>query len=696
MAEKTGKGGARGKEAEKTKPKMAEKVVEGLEGLEGISEAELIARIKEFLRKKYYKKLLNASSKETAVVVKYGDLDKFSPELGDMLRIEPDRFLSVASKAIETIDLPNPVKMRVSHFPDMTHIRDLRAKHLGKFICIEGIVRRASEIRPEIMETVWECPECGERITQLRKGSFVSRPFECGNCGNRRGFKQTAKNMIDARWITLEEPFELVEGERPSQLNLVLAEDLTSPDHRRMTEPGSRLKASGILREIPKGKTYDVKLDFFMDTNHIEPTEVGWERLVLTKKDEEEILKMSKDPNIYRKLTASLAPSLYGMNEIKESIILQLFSGVPRTMRDKTTFRGEIHLLLIGDPASGKTQLMKLVPQIVPRSKYVSGKGTTTAGLTASVIKDEQFMGGWVLEAGAMVLANKGLLSVDEFEKMDPNDQVAMHEALESGTVSIAKASIVATLPAKTSVLAGGNPKFSRFDDYQSISKQITIADTLLSRFDLKFILRDVPNAEQDRKVVDHILKTREGNYEPAIPKIEPDFIKKYVSYAKLNCKPILTKESGRVLRNFYLRTRKKAEAEGAPIPITLRQFEALMRLSEASAKIQLSPEVRMEDAKRAIRLMQYSLRQLGMTESGEIDIDKSEGLISSSERGKIRIVMEIIAELSKTKKQIARGEIEEEARKQGIEKDNVDEILDKLKTDGTLFEPSPGYLERV
>jgi replicative DNA helicase Mcm len=332
----------------------------------------------------------------------------------------------------------------------------------------------------------------------------------------------------------------------------------------------------------------------------------------------------------------------------------------------------------------------------VPRGRYVSGKGTTTAGLTASVIKDEQFMGGWVLEAGAMVLANKGILSVDEFEKMTQDDQVAMHEALESGTVSIAKASIVATLPAKTSVLAGGNPKFSRFDPYQSISKQITIPDTLLSRFDLKFVLKDVPNADQDRRVVDHILKTRDGNYEPSIPKINPDFIKKYVAYAKLNCKPFLTKEAGRTLRNFYLKTRKRAEAGGAPIPITLRQFEALMRLSEASAKIQLSPEVRMEDARRAIRLMKYSLEQVGMTETGEIDVDKSEGLISSSERGKIRTVLEIITELSKKKKQIPRGEIEEEAKKQGVEKEDLEEILDKLTTDGMLFQPSPGYLERV
>jgi replicative DNA helicase Mcm len=254
--------------------------------------------------------------------------------------------------------------------------------------------------------------------------------------------------MIDTRWVTIEEPFEITEGERPSQLTIFLKENLVSSELRNLTDPGNRIKVFGVLKDIPRGKSFSVKLDFYMDVNYVEPTELSYERLKISKEDEKEIIKLSKDPKIYEKLIASLAPSLYGMEEIKESIILQLFGGVPRTLRDNTNFRGDVHILLVGDPASGKSQLLKLVPSIVPRGKYVSGKGVTAAGLTASVTKDEQFMGGWVLEAGAIVLANKGLLSIDEFEKMSVEDQVAMHEALEQGSVSIAKASIVTTLPA--------------------------------------------------------------------------------------------------------------------------------------------------------------------------------------------------------------------------------------------------------
>jgi len=664
---------------------------------------ELVAKFKEFVSQRYKKELVKAVNEETALNIDFDDMDKYKDgsQFCAMLLEEPDAFLEIAKQAMEQTVLPSAVsavteaqsvKVRFFNLPEDVNIRDLRSKHLNKFSSLEGIVRRASEVRPEITETIWECTECGNRLYQPVKVGFISRPFKC-NCGNRV-FKQMDKKLIDARWITLEEPFELTEGEKPSQVNFILSEDLVSPEGRRMSDPGNRLKITGILREIPKGKSSSSKLDFFMEGNHVEPKETGWERIEISKEDEAEIKKLTKDPKVYNKLVASLAPSLYGMSEIKESIVLQLFGGVPRTMKDQTKFRGDIHILLVGDPASGKSQLLKLAPNIVPRGKYVSGKGTTAAGLTATVTKDE-LMGGWVLEAGAIVLANKGLLSVDEFEKMDQGDQVAMHEALEQGTVSIAKASIMAMLPAQTSVLAGANPKFSRFDSYRSIAEQINIVDTLLSRFDLKFVLRDVPNAEQDRNVVEHILKAREGDYKEAEPVIDPGLIRKYIAYVKANCKPKLTPETGKTLKEFYLRTRKKAEGGNAPIPITLRQFEALMRLAEASAKIQMSDFVRKEDAQRAIRLMKYSLRQLGYDpETGAIDVDKSEGATSYSERSKLRRLLDIITELSQKKKEIPVKELEAAAKKEGIE--DIDDLMERLKREGMLFEPSPGFVQKI
>lgn len=662
---------------------------------EKITHEELVAKFNEFLEKVYKKGLTKASNEGKPLVIDFNKLDKFDTDLSDMLMKKPEEFLEIAYEALEQLELPNPVKLRFKE-TDLTNIRDLRSRHIGKFICVEGTVRRASEIRPEITETIWECPDCKEKVNQPRKTNVIFKPFQCTKCGNRQNLRQVDKKMIDTRWITVEEPFELTEGERPSQLNIVLTDDLVSPEGRRITDPGNRIKMTGVLREIPKGKYYSAKLDFYLDSNHVEPTEVGLRHLEITKEDEKRVREYAKDALVYDKLIDSIAPSLYGLKEIKESIILQMFGGVPRTLKDGTHFRGNIHILLIGDPSSGKSQLMKLIPQLIPRGKYVSGKGVTGAGLTATVTKDEQFMGGWVLEAGALVLTNGGLLAIDEFEKMSQDDQIAMHEALEQGSISIAKASIVATLPAQTSVLAGGNPKFSRFDPYMPIVKQITIPDTLLTRFDLKFALRDVPDGEMDKKIVDHVLKVREHEFKASTPTIEPEFMRKYIAYCRQNCSPTLTPEAGKIFRRFYINTRKRAEGGGGPIPITLRQFEALIRLSESSARIQLSDVVRKEDAQRAIRLMRFSLQQLGFdTETGQIDIDRAEGAaVTSSDRSRIRTVLDVINDLSEKTKEIPISEIQKIAKKEGVEE--VDEIIEKLKREGLLFEPNPGYVQKV
>ncbi|MBU0530801.1 MAG: minichromosome maintenance protein MCM [Candidatus Aenigmatarchaeota archaeon] len=665
---------------------------------------EFVAKIKEFLLERYKKELDEASQNGEPLIVDFDLIQKFGkygPELSDALIYNPQKFFDFAKEAIEQVDLDNPVKLRISNLSEMTSIRDLRSKHINKFISVEGIVRKASEIRPEIMETIWECPECGEKISVYRKGNFMGKPMICTGvfggkpCRNRMGFTETGKKMIDTRWLVIEEPFELTEGERPAQVTIVLTEDLVSPDGRRITEPGNKLKLTGILKDIPKAQAHGVKLDFFLEANHAIPTEIGWEKLDISREDEDKIKELAKKPEIYDIIRESISPSLYGLKTEKESIMLQLFGGVRRILKDGTRIRGDIHLLFIGDPASGKSQLLKLVPQMVPRGKYVSGKGVTAAGLTASVTKDEQFMGGWVLEAGAMVLANKGLIAIDEFEKMSNEDQVAMHEALEQGSISIAKASIVATLPAETSVLAGGNPKFSRFDPYMAISKQITIPPTLLSRFDLKFALRDIPDPATDRLIVEHILKAKDMDDEANIPLMSREFMKKYIAYTKDKIKPEMTKEVGKLLKNFYIRSREKATGEGNTIPMSLRQFEAMIRLSEASAKIQLSHIVRKQDAERAMRLMEYSLKQLGYDpETGEIDVDRAEGVTTSSERNQIRIVMDIINSLSAKKKEIPLGELEELAKKEGVK--DPEEVIEKLKREGMLFEPTPGYLQKV
>jgi replicative DNA helicase Mcm len=1195
----------------------------------------------EFLNE-YYKGELSAAITEgkKSITIDFSLLDKFDIELADYLLENPEEVIATAEDALKQIDTglaETKLRLRFTNLPESREIRirNVRAEHIGKMIVIDGIVKRASEIRPEVSEAVFQCPECGNRISIIQTERIIRTPLQCDSCDNRKGFRLVDQKLYDARWIVVEEPFEITTGERPSELTIYLKEDLTSPKMQNKTDPGNRIKVVGVLKELPrrvKG-TRSRQMEIYLDANHVESVETVWEELEITEEDEKKIIELAKDPEVFNKLIASIAPSMYGMDEVKEAIILQLFSAEPKILKDKTRIRGNIHILLIGDPASGKSQIMQLASRLIPRGKYVSGSGVTAAGITATVVRDEEFLGGWVLEAGALVMSNKsicclhpssnvivsneiipisklfdeaklekvicnqklmdvckltgavpsfdlgnlrmseqtatlvrrkkyhgkilsmkfesgfeikltpehllidgdtltwkkakdfkecefvlaplklpskkdkilifdlipdewkvcldkkekekikklilrkyksiaefnrklslrkeifcggcqpslkqfkdvikdigvtewvkktlkygrrrggirlkitevtpelgyilgfilgdGYLSrgdrhsgmrvtqsikhkkfiekfinnwnkvfskelheyednredkihgrkvkstskilycgssllallydkligkslekilslpdeilksfiagvfdsdgcisikrskkknreyrvahvefliskdpqinlnfmlglrrldtysklittgknvdiiritgrkdvlslknsicnysvkiknveipervhevssrsnklpkflvaeicreilnevntsllnktelkmiypyknlnyqpsrdelektlkkiggklshgirekiesllqrdffldrivkikfedydgfvfdlfvpetnnfvangifvhncIDEFSKVAPQDRVALQEAMSMETISIAKASIVATLPAQTAILAGGNPKLGRFDPYLPIREQIDIDDVLLSRFDLKFALRDVPNPDIDSKVAEHILRMRKFE-EEAKPIIEPEFLRKYIAYARTHVRPQITEEVGKKLMEFYLEMRTRA-GEEAPVSITLRQYESLLRLAEASARVRLSPTIDVEDAERAIRLMKISLRQFGFEpETGKLDIDRAEGArVTAVQRSKIRIMLDVIEELGKVfGKEIPVDDVVRRAKEEGVE--NPEDILRKMESEGMLYRPRPNVIAKT
>ncbi|MBI4177744.1 MAG: minichromosome maintenance protein MCM [Candidatus Aenigmarchaeota archaeon] len=666
---------------------------------------EIVKKFVNFLREKYYQGLLEAvRDGKPFLEMDFKVLDEFDTPLSEKLLYQPEDTLKIFENAVKEIDLPDTVeiKFRFRNLPEFAciSIRHLRSQHIGQFVSVEGTVRRSSEILPEIATTIWTCPQCSTRIFLEQNERTMKKPVSC-DCGYKGRFELFDKKLVDTRWIQIEEPFEMTEGEKPSQLNVYLRDDLTSPAMRPKTDAGNRLRITGVLKEVTKvtqkGKR-SVQLDILLAANHVETTEIEASDLKITPEDEQKIIELSKDPNIYEKIVDSVATSTYGLREIKEAIAYQLFSGVPHTMKDSTRVRGDIHILLIGEPSTGKSQLLKLVSRIANRGKYVSGKGASAVGLTASVMKDEQFSGGWVLEAGAIVLSNKGLCSIDEFEKMHENDQVALHEAMEQQSVSVAKASIIATLPAQTAILAAANPKFGRFDFMKGIADQVTVPETLLSRFDLKFALFDVPDKEKDAKMAEHIMRSRvEDNYAPAEPILDPMFLRKYIAYARKNCFPKMTLDVGEIIKKFYIDTRSKYVQRG-PISITPRQYEALIRLTEASAKIRLSPVVTEDDAHRAIKLLQTSLQQLGLDkDTGLIDIDKIESGTSSSQRNKILMILDIVDALTKeVGKIIPVEDVLAAAGNEGINETDAMEVIERLKREGQLMEPKYKHLQKV
>jgi replicative DNA helicase Mcm len=371
-----------------------------------------------------------------------------------------------------------------------------------------------------------------------------------------------------------------------------------------------------------------------------------------------------------------------------------LFGGVPKHLAD-ISIRGELNILLLGDPGTAKSQLLRYVPRIAPRGLYTSGRGTTAAGLTAAVLPTTT--GGMTLEAGALVLADRGIACIDEMDKMRPDDRVAIHEAMEQHTISIAKGGIVATLNARAAILAAANPTLGRYDAYRTVAENISLPVTILSRFDLIFVLRDVPEKERDTRMSEHILELHMRGSSPSESPITPDLLRKYIAYAK-GIRPSLTPEALDRLKNFYLEMRSASEAEGSPIAITARQLESLVRLSEATARAALRSEILPEDAERAIKIMKRSLEESGIDMSShKIDIDIIMTGKPKSLRDKLRIILGLMVEMEKETGTVKRSDLLDRLSSEfDTQRGEAERLIGQLIKEGTLYEPKNGYLKKT
>jgi len=653
-----------------------------------------------------------AISGTTSLIVDFKDLPIADPMLAEGIREKPDEYLPYANNAaFDQLQIEDPeyakkikdvgVTVRFRGIPVSTLLRELGSKHIGRLVMLEGIIIRATEVRPLITNAVFKCRRCEEKTPPIpQTGNFLSFPFKCSNPGcGRTGpfdFIQEDSTFIDYQEVRVQEyPEDLPPGQTPRSLDI----RLVGKDIVDVARPGDRVYAVGVVRAEARTYPRAGKLrafSLYIDANFVDITGKEPESLLISPEEEQRIVQLSKDPWVHRKIIRSIAPSIYGYEHIKEAIMYLLFGGIPKHLPD-IDVRGEMNALLIGDPGTAKSQLLRYVQRIAPRGLYTSGRGTTAAGLTAAVLPTGT--GGMTLEAGALVLADKGIACIDEIDKMRPEDRVAIHEAMEQHTISVAKGGIVATLNARTAILAAANPALGRYNPYGTVSENISLPVTILSRFDLIFILRDVPEKDRDTQMSEHILSLHMKGTAPEEPPIQPELLKKYISYAR-GITPTLTPEALERLKDFYLAMRAASETEGSPIAITARQLESLVRIAEARARAALRRKISAEDAEAATAIVKRSLEEVGIDiKSHKFDIDILMTGKPKSVQDQLHAILNTLVEMEKETEtgMVKRSDLLDKLSSEfDIKAGDAEKLIRQLVREGTVYEPRNGYLKKT
>ncbi len=682
-----------------------------------LEEGELRPRILE---------LVNRFPEERSLEVPFAAIEGIDTALGDQLLLRPEEVLDSGLRAVrELLPVRGPeaegLRLRVTGLPASARrvIREIRETDLNRFIAIDGIVRKATEVRPQIRDAVFSCAACRVEVHELQDETspIFREPVECytaqGGCGkaaNRTRFRLLPDKSlyVDSQRIEIQEnPETLKGGAHPQGLAVLLTEDLTG-----RVIPGNRVVANGVLKSLQRatasrtGVVRSTTFDLILLGNSLESKTQEYAEIDISEEEEKEILRWRGDDSVIDRIVQSLAPTIKGMEEEKEAIALQLFGGVEKRQPDGIRIRGDMHVLLVGDPGTAKSQLLRYIADVAPRGIYTSGKGATAAGLTAAAVKDDFAGGRWVLEAGMLVLSDGGIAVVDELDKMSPEDSSAMHEALEQQTVSVAKAGITATLNARCTVLAAANPRFGRFTPDRSFAEQVNLAPTLLSRFDVIYSIYDRPDRQKDRLLASRILEShREGEAREeggtaflppsAGAPFPPPFLRKYIAYARKNIRPVLSTEALQALEDYYVQVRKQGEDPNSPVPITARQLEALVRLSEASAKARLSAVVAGGDAQRAIRIVQGFLARVATAE-GRLDIDTLTTGVTHSQRERLDVLLDLMRRLQSEKGTFSLEEVKAEAEKAGVPPTKADALFYSLRNQGEVVEVRPDTWQLV
>ncbi|KAI1254557.1 MCM DNA helicase complex subunit [Eutypa lata] len=582
---------------------------------------------------------INAESLE----VSYDHLSSSKAILAYFLANAPSEMLKLFDDvALDVVLLHYPdyerihteIHVRIYDLPVHYTLRQLRQSHLNCLVRVSGVVTRRTGVFPQLKYVKFDCIKCGVTLGPFQQESNVEVKISfCQNCQSRGPFSLNSEKTVYRNYqkLTLQEsPGTVPAGRLPRHRDVILLWDLIDK-----AKPGEEIEITGIYRN-----NYDAQLNnrngfpvfaTILEANNVVKAHDQLAGFRLTEEDEQNIRKLSRDPQIIDKIVNSIAPSIYGHEDVKTAIALSLFGGVAKTAKGSHVVRGDINVLLLGDPGTAKSQALKYAEKTAHRAVFATGQGASAVGLTASVRRDP-LTSEWTLEGGALVLADKGTCLIDEFDKMNDQDRTSIHEAMEQQTISISKAGIVTTLQARCGIIAAANPIGGRYNSTIPFSANVELTEPILSRFDILCVIRDTVDPEEDERLARFVVGSHSRSHpttqsaaaaaEENSMDVEPEsevaresqaamkaqkegeipqeLLRKYILYAREHCSPkLLNMDEDKVAR-LFADMRRESLATGA-YPITVRHLEAIIRISEAFCRMRLSEYCLAQDIDRAI-----------------------------------------------------------------------------------------------